>query len=126
MKEACDMNVLVTGAKGMVGQVLCANLKNIRDGKNHTRPELKIEEIYEYDIDSTEAELEEYCQKADFVFNLAGAVEFHSGDSDRQIRRVGLRKVEARGRGAVLPLRRRERCEGCCIPLSEPDGAQPS
>ena len=72
MKEACDMNVLVTGAKGMVGQVLCANLKNIRDGKNHTRPELKIEEIYEYDIDSTEAELEEYCQKADFVFNLAG------------------------------------------------------
>ena len=66
------MNILVTGAKGMVGQALCANLKNIRDSKNRTRPELKIEEIYEYDIDSTEAELEEYCQKADFVFNLAG------------------------------------------------------
>ena len=66
------MNILVTGAKGMVGQALVANLKNIRDGKNRTRPGLKIEEIYEYDIDSTEAELEEYCHKADFVFNLAG------------------------------------------------------
>lgn len=66
------MNVLVTGAKGMVGQALVANLKNIRDGKNRTRPALKIEEIYEYDIDSTEAQLDEYCQKADYVFNLAG------------------------------------------------------
>lgn len=66
------MNILITGAKGMVGQALCANLKNIRDGKNRTRPNIKIEEIYEYDIDSTEAELEEYCAKADFVFNLAG------------------------------------------------------
>ncbi|WP_407382368.1 NAD-dependent epimerase/dehydratase family protein [Ruminococcus sp.] len=66
------MNILVTGAKGMVGQALVANLKNIRDGKNRTRPGLKIEEIYEYDIDSVEAELEEYCRKADFVFNLAG------------------------------------------------------
>ena len=66
------MNILVTGAKGMVGQALVANLKNIRDGKNRTRPALKIEEIYEYDIDSTEAELDEYCKKTDFVFNLAG------------------------------------------------------
>ena len=66
------MNILVTGAKGMVGQALVANLKNIRDGKNRTRPELKIDEIFEYDIDSTEAELDEYCHKADFVFNLAG------------------------------------------------------
>lgn len=66
------MNVLVTGAKGMVGRALAANLKNIRDGKNRTRPALKIEDIYEYDIDSTRQELEEYCQKADFVFNLAG------------------------------------------------------
>ena len=67
-----EMNILVTGAKGMVGQALVANLKNIRDGKNRTRPALKIDEIFEYDIDSTEEELEEYCQKADFVFNLAG------------------------------------------------------
>ncbi len=66
------MNILVTGAKGMVGTALCNNLKNIRDGKNKTRPDIKIEEIYEYDIDSTPAELDEYCQKADFIFNLAG------------------------------------------------------
>ena len=65
------MNILVTGAKGMVGTALVNNLKNIRDGKNRTRP-LCIEEIYEYDLDSTPEELEEYCQKADFVFNLAG------------------------------------------------------
>ena len=66
------MNILVTGAKGMVGTALCANLKNIRDNKNRTHPNLNIGEIYEYDIDSTPEELEEYCQKADFVFNLAG------------------------------------------------------
>ena len=65
------MNILVTGAKGMVGTALVNNLKNIRDGKNRTRP-LSIEEIYEYDLDSTPEELEEYCQKADFVLNLAG------------------------------------------------------
>lgn len=66
------MRILVTGAKGMVGQALVANLKNIRDNKNRTRPNIRIEEIYEYDIDSTADELEGYCQKADFVFNLAG------------------------------------------------------
>ncbi|MBR5388095.1 MAG: NAD-dependent epimerase/dehydratase family protein, partial [Clostridia bacterium] len=66
------MKILVTGAKGFVGRNLCENLKNIRDGKNKTRPNLKIEEIYCYDIDSTERELEEYCKNADFVFNLAG------------------------------------------------------
>ena len=66
------MNILVTGAKGMVGTALCNNLKNIRDGKNKTRPALNIEEIYEYDLDSAPAELDEYCRKADFVFNLAG------------------------------------------------------
>ena len=66
------MNILVTGAKGMVGTALVNNLKNIRDGKNHTRPEIKVDEIYEYDIDSTAGELDEYCAKADFVFNLAG------------------------------------------------------
>ena len=66
------MNILVTGAKGMVGTALCNNLKNIRDGKNKTRPALDIKEIYEYDLDSTAEELDEYCQKADFVFNLAG------------------------------------------------------
>ena len=66
------MNILITGAKGMVGTALAANLKNIRDGKNRTRPGIQIDEIYEYDLDSTGEELDEYCRKADFVFNLAG------------------------------------------------------
>ena len=65
------MRVLVTGAKGFVGKNLCENLKNIRDGKNKTTG-LTIDEIFEYDIDSTFEELDEYCAKADFVFNLAG------------------------------------------------------
>lgn len=66
------MNILVTGAKGMVGTALVNNLKTIQDGRNKTRPDIHIEEIYEYDIDSTMEQLEEYCQKCDFVFNLAG------------------------------------------------------
>lgn len=66
------MNILVTGAKGMVGTALVNNLKNIRDGKNKTHPNIIIDEIYCYDIDSTIEELDEYCKKADFVFNLAG------------------------------------------------------
>ena len=66
------MNILVTGAKGFVGKNLTENLKNIRDGKNRTRPALQIEEIFEYDITSTPEDLDMYCEKADFVFNLAG------------------------------------------------------
>ncbi len=66
------MNILVTGAKGMVGTALVNNLKNIRDNKNRTRPGISIDEIFEYDIDSSYDELKEYCAKADFVFNLAG------------------------------------------------------
>lgn len=66
------MKILVTGAKGMVGTALVNNLKNIRDGKNRTRPLIRIEEIYAYDVNNTQEELEEYCRKADFVFNLAG------------------------------------------------------
>lgn len=66
------MNILVTGAKGFVGKNLCENLKNIRDQKNKTRPDLSITEIFEYDIDSKTELLDEYCAKADFVFNLAG------------------------------------------------------
>ena len=66
------MNILVTGAKGMVGTALVANLKNIKEKKNRTRPNLQISDIYEYDLDSTEAELDEYCRKADYIFNLAG------------------------------------------------------
>ena len=66
------MRILVTGAKGMVGTALVNNLKNIRDGKNITRPGIKIDAIDSYDIENTQEELEEFCQKADFVFNLAG------------------------------------------------------
>ncbi len=66
------MRILVTGAKGMVGTALVNNLKNIRDGKNRTRPGIQIDEIYAYDIDNTPEDLNEYCGKADFVFNLAG------------------------------------------------------
>lgn len=66
------MNILVTGSSGMVGTALTNNLKNIKDGKNKTRPNLLIEEIYEYDLDSTLEQLEEYCKKADFIFHLAG------------------------------------------------------
>lgn len=66
------MKILVTGANGMVGTALVNNLKNIRDGKNKTRPNIQIDEIYCFDIDDSPKELYEYCQKADFVFNLAG------------------------------------------------------
>ena len=66
------MRILVTGAKGFVGKNLVACLQNIKDGKDKTHPSLKIEEIFEYDIDSSMTELEEYCAQADFVFNLAG------------------------------------------------------
>ena len=66
------MNVLITGAKGFVGKNLTCALQNIKDGKDKTRPNLKIEELFLYDIDSTSQELETACEKADFVFNLAG------------------------------------------------------
>lgn len=66
------MNILVTGAKGFAGKNLVANLRNIKEGKNKTRPSIIIDEIFEYDIDSTLQELNEYCEKADFVFHLAG------------------------------------------------------
>ena len=66
------MKILVTGAQGFVGGNLCANLRNIQEGKDRTRPDLRIDEIFEYDIDSTPAELEKWCKEADFVFNLAG------------------------------------------------------
>ena len=66
------MKILVTGAKGFVGQNLCAQLKNIRDGKAKCYGEVVVDEIFEYDIDSTAEELDAYCREADFVFNLAG------------------------------------------------------
>ena len=66
------MKILITGAKGFVGKNLVENLKNIRDGKDRIHKLPSNLEIFEYDIDNTETELEEYCKRADFVFNLAG------------------------------------------------------
>lgn len=66
------MKILITGAKGFVGKNLTEALKNIRDGKDRTRPGLKIDELYLYDVDSSEVELDTACREADFVFNLAG------------------------------------------------------
>ena len=66
------MNILVTGAQGFVGKNLVANLRNIAQGKNRTRPNLHIEEIFEYDLGTDPALLGEYCARADFVFHLAG------------------------------------------------------
>ena len=80
------MKILVTGAKGFVGQNLCAQLKNIRDGKAKCYGDIVVEEVFEYDIDSTADELDTYCREADFVFNLAGvnrpqnAEEFMEGN----------------------------------------------
>lgn len=58
------MNILVTGAAGFVGKNLCVSLRSIRDGKDKTRPGLTIEEVYEYDIDTDPALLDEYCGKS--------------------------------------------------------------
>lgn len=66
------MRILVTGAKGFVGRNLCANLRNIQEGKDRRFPGLTIEDVFEYDIDTDPALLDEFCQKAGFVFNLAG------------------------------------------------------
>ena len=65
------MKILVTGAKGFVGKNLCAQLKNIRDGKARNYC-MTVSDVYEYDLDSTPEELDVWCAAADFVFNLAG------------------------------------------------------
>lgn len=66
------MKVLVTGAKGFVGKNLVAQLNNIKDGKARCYGDLKVDAVYEYDIDSTIEELDAFCKDCDFVFNLAG------------------------------------------------------
>ena len=66
------MKILVTGAKGFVGKNLVASLYNLKNGKDKTRPNLSIDDIFEYDIDGTLEQLDQYCKQSDFVFNLAG------------------------------------------------------
>ncbi len=80
------MNVLVTGSAGFVGRNLVENLKNIRDGKNRTRPAIHIDKIYEYTRSHTFEQLDQFCSDCDFVFNLAGVnrpkdpAEFKAGN----------------------------------------------
>lgn len=78
------MKILITGANGFVGKNLTENLLNIKEGKNKTRPNILIEDIYLYDIDSTDAELDSYCSDADFVFNLAGVNRPQNSDEFMQ------------------------------------------
>lgn len=66
------MKILVTGAKGFVGKNLCTSLKNIKDSKDRTRPNLIIDDVFEYDVDTDIAILDDYCKDCDFVVNLAG------------------------------------------------------
>ena len=77
------MKVLVTGAKGFVGKNLCAQLNNIKDGKAKNYP-VAIDEVFEYDLDSTPADLDRYCREADFVFNLAGVNRPENPDDFRK------------------------------------------
>ena len=78
------MNILVTGAKGFVGKNLCAALKNIAEGKDRARPSIQVGEVFEYDIDTDPAMLDEYCAKCDFVFNLAGVNRPQNADEFMQ------------------------------------------
>lgn len=66
------MKILVTGAKGFVGKNLCCPLNNIKEGKARCYGDLQVDEVFEYDIDSTPEQLDSWCGECDFVFNLAG------------------------------------------------------
>ena len=88
------MKILVTGAKGFVGKNLVEALKNIKDGKDKTHPALSIDEIYCYDIDSSETVLEEACKNADFVFNLAGVNRPKNDEEFMQVSEFFLQRME--------------------------------
>ena len=85
------MNILVTGAAGALGRNLVENLKAIRDGKNRTRPNLSIGEIFEYDMNNTPADLDRFCADCDFIVHAAGVnrpkeqSEFMEGKHSRRV-----------------------------------------
>ena len=66
------MKILVTGAKGFVGKNLCAELRNIKDGKSRCWGDVVIDEVFEYDVDSTSEELDEWCKECDFLSKSMG------------------------------------------------------
>lgn len=92
------MKILVTGSQGMIGKSLVANLKNLKENKNKTRPNIKISEIFEFTKESKYEELEEYCKKSDFIFNLVGVnrtenkEEFIKGNYDFTLQLIELLK----------------------------------
>ena len=102
------MKILITGAGGFVGKNLTENLKNIRDGKNRTRPGLFIEEIYGFDLADPAEALEKYCETCDFVFHLAGVnrptnpADFQTGNAD--FTRALLEMLEAHGNNCPVML----------------------
>lgn len=90
------MNILVTGARGFVGKNFVESLKNIKYNKDRTRPELKIDDVFEYDIDTDHDSLEQFCESADFIFDFAGvnrpkdSREFTSGNVGFTSELIGL------------------------------------
>ena len=76
------MKILVTGAKGFVGRNLCSQLNNIKTGKAKYYGDLQIDEVFEYDLDSTMEQLDAWCSECDFVFNLAGCLLYTSDAAD--------------------------------------------
>ena len=110
------MKILITGAKGFVGQNLVMALKNIQEGKDRTHPGLSIEEIYAYDVDSEAAVLDTACQEVDFVFNLAGvnrpqkAEEFMQGNCDF----AALLLEKLKNYGNTCPVMLSSSIQACC------------
>ena len=110
------MKILVTGAKGFVGQNLVMALKNIQEGKDRTHPGLSIDEVYAYDVDSETAVLDTACREADFVFNLAGvnrprnAEEFMQGNCDF----AALLLEKLKGYGNTCPVMLSSSIQACC------------